>query len=121
MKVNIVEKECMARVGLTIEFSNSECSSIERVANTLNDAISKASEQAKQIVEHGKEKNVRYSQTTKVPVLIDLETAMRVSWLLGQLIHKVDSALFTNADNLALVTLAEINGEKNELTSGGDV
>lgn len=113
MKVNVIEKECTARVGLAIEFSNSECSSIERVANTVNDSIIKA-------VEHGKEEGVRYADATKVPVLIDLETATRIAWLLGNFVHNTRSALFANADNMANVTLAEINGDINELVPGGE-
>lgn len=120
MKVNTVEKECMARVGLAIEFSNSECSSIERVANVLNNAVDKAVDQAKQIVEHGKETkprgDIRYSACSKVPVLIDLETATRISWLLGNLVHNSSSSLFADADKMALITLSDINGEKNELS-----
>lgn len=122
MKVNIIEKECVARAGLAIEFSNSECSSIERVANVLNSAVEKAVDQAKQIVEHGKEtkpkENIRYSTCAKVPVLIDLETATRISWLLGNLVHNSSSDLFKNADNMALTTLSQINGEENELSEG---
>lgn len=117
MKVNVIEKECTARVGLAIEFSNSECSSIERVVNAVNDAIAKAVEQSKTIVEHGKEE---YADTTKVPVLIDLETATRIAWLLGNFVHKTESALFANADNMAIVTLAEINGNLHELVPGGE-
>ena len=117
MKVNIVEKECVARVGLAIEFSNSECSSIERVANKLNDAVEKSVEQAKTIA---LQVETRYADTTKVSVLIDLETAMRVSWILGQMCHKTDSALFANADNTALVILSEINGDQDELNNGGE-
>lgn len=120
MKVNVIEKECMAIVGLAIEFSNSECSSIERVANTVNDSIIKAVEQSKTIVEHGKEEGVRYANATKVPVLIDLETATRIAWLLGNFVHNTGSALFANADNMAIVTLAEINGDLNELVPGGE-
>lgn len=117
MKINVVEKECKARVGLAIEFSNSECSTIERVANKFNDAIEKSIEQAKTIASQAKD---RYSDASKVPVVIDLETANRIAWLLGNCVHNTTSSLFCNADNMALVTLAEINGEQNELNHGGE-
>lgn len=120
MKINVIEKQCLAKVGLSIEFSNSECSSIERVANAVNDSIVKAVEQSKTIVESGKEEGVRYADATKVPVVINLETATRIAWLLGNLVMSRESALFGSADNMSLVTLAEINGEMNELTNEGE-
>ena len=120
MKINVIEKQCLAKVGLSIEFSNSECSSIERVANTVNDSIIKAVEESKIIVEHGKEKGARYADATKVPVVINLETATRIAWLLGNFVTNRESALFGSADNMSLVTLAEINGEMHELTDKGE-
>lgn len=120
MKVNVIEKQCLAKTGLSIEFSNSECVSIERVANKLNDAVEKAVKQAEQIVSANKESGcspATYKQPADVPVVINLDMAMRIHWLLGNFVNSRESDLFCSADNISLVTLAEINGEKNELTN----
>lgn len=113
MKINVIEKQCLAKTGLSIEFSNSECVSIERVADVVNNAIEKAIDEAKK-----KAIGVdnRYKQAADVPVVINLSTAMRITWLLGNFVTNRESGLFANADNMSLVTLAEINGEQNELT-----
>ena len=119
MKINVIEKQCLAKVGLSIEFSNSECSSIERVANKLNDAVKKAVKQAEQMVSANKESGcspATYKQPADVPVVINLDMAMRICWLLGNFANSRESDLFVNADNMSLVTLAEINGEQSELT-----
>lgn len=112
MKINVIEKQCLAKTGLSIEFSNSECASIEHVADVVNNAIEKAIDEAKKKVTD----NSRYKQASDVPVVINLNTAMRITWLLGNFVTNRESGLFDNADNMSLVTLAEINGEQNELT-----
>ena len=42
MKVQDVKKECLATVGLSIEFSNSEVNSIDRLLIDVNAAVEKA-------------------------------------------------------------------------------
>lgn len=114
MKIQIIEKECTARVGLSIEFSNSEQRAIETVGNKLGEAIDKAEEESKNFV--------KASQTdtkldvSHVTVKIDLETAMRIHWLLGNCVNKNESGLFNTADNACIEAMARINGNDNELS-----
>lgn len=112
MKVSVIEKQCLAKTGLSIEFSNSECASIERVADVVNNAIENATKEAKKKAAGD---NERYKQATDVPVVVNLNTAIRIAWLLGNFVANRESGLFGNADNMSLATLAEINGEVNEL------
>lgn len=122
MKINVIEKQCLAKVGLSVEFSNSECVSIERVANKLNDAVEKAVETAEQTVSANKENYfpATYKQPADVSVVINLNLAMRIHWLLSNFVSTRESDLFVNADNMALEKLAKINGEKNESTNEGE-
>ena len=117
MKVNVIEKQCLAKTGLAIEFSNNECASIEHVADVINNAIEKAIDKAKKNVVDSKK---NYKQATDIDVTINLNTAMRITWLLGNFITNRESALFGNADNMALVTLAEINGENKPTSEEGE-
>ena len=125
MKIQIIEKECVAKTGISIEFSNSEQNAIDAVNRKVADSIDKAVEQSTTIVQHSQNEKgnyeVTYENASKVPVLIDLETAMRIHWLLNNFVHKNDSGLFNTADNLCLTKLAEINHEVNELTNKGDL
>lgn len=117
MKVNVIEKQCLAKTGLAVEFSNSECVSIEHVADVINNAIEKAIDKAKKNVVDNKK---NYKQATDIDVTINLNTAMRITWLISNLIINRESALFGNADNMALVTLAEINGENKSTSEEGE-
>lgn len=115
MKIQIIEKECVAKTGISVELSNSECASIEHVADVINNAIENAVDKAKKNVIDSKK---NYKQATDIDVTINLNTAMRVTWLLGNFITNRESALFGNADTMALVTLAEINGENSTSEEG---
>lgn len=121
MKIQIIEKECVAKVGLSIEFSNSECVAIEKVADKLNTKIVEKVESAKKAQKISLQNDVKGVvaplKADELSVHIDLETAMRISWLLGNFIRNNNSGLFSNADNLCLETMAEINQEHNELTA----
>ncbi len=117
MKIQIIEKECtIARVGLSVEFSNSECATIEKTATKLGEKISDIVDQWTE-----KQKNASSNKQTLKPqdiqVHIDLEHAMRIHWLLTQLTRDNESGLFNTADNECLSVMANINGENNELTN----
>lgn len=114
MKIQIIEKECVARTGISIEFSNSEQSAIQTVGNKLTDAIDKATEEATKFTE-ASQLDTKLD-AAHVTVKIDLETAMRIQWLLGNFVHKSDSGLFNTADNACIETMARINHEDNELS-----
>lgn len=114
MKIQIIEKECVAKVGLSIEFSNSECVAIEKVADKLNAVMVERIDRAKKA--QADSSDLKKLDASELFVHIDLETAMRISWLLGNFVRNNDSGLFSKADNLCLVTMAEINQEHNELT-----
>ena len=119
MKVQVIEMACTAKVGLAIEFSNSECASIEKVADKLNTTIEEkvktAAKAQKTSLENDVEGIVMPLQADELFIHIDLETAMRISWLLGNFVRNNDSGLFNTADNMCLETMAQINQKSNEL------
>jgi len=112
MEVNVIEKQCLAKTGISIKLNNSECVSIKHVADVVINAVEKTIDETKKKVVDDKQK---YKQATDVPVVIDLNTAMRIAWLLGKFIINYESKLFDNVDKMSLATLAIINGEQNEL------
>lgn len=115
MKIQIIEKECVAKVGLSVEFSNSECASIEKVADKLDSEIYAVVKRATKQQEASD--TIVPLKAEELFVHIDLETAMRINWLLGNFTRSKDSDLFNTADNLCLTTMAEINHEENELNT----
>lgn len=115
MKIQVIEKECTARVGLSAEFSNSECASIKDVKTHVSDAIERAITEARAYTE-ASQTNQKFKSPSEITVKVDLETAMRIDWLLSNFIRKEDSDLFCTADNLCLTKMAEINHEETELT-----
>ena len=106
MKVQNVKKECLAIVGLSIEFSNSEISSLSRLLTTVRDAAERGVEAAK--VEAMKE-GTTYSSGEKVECVIDLKSLMRIEWLLTQLTRNEESGLFNQADDDCENALERIN------------
>lgn len=115
MKINVIEKECVAKVGLSVEFSNSECASIKDVKMRVNDAIERAVNGATAYT-GASQTNRKFKSPSEITVEVDLETAMRIDWLLSNFIRKEDSGLFCTADNLCLTKMAVINHEETELT-----
>lgn len=106
MKVQDVRKECLATVGLSIEFSNSEVSSLSHLLTVVSDATEKGIQQAKDIAEHTKKP---YNDNEKIPCAIDLKSLKRVEWLLIQLTRRDMSGLFEQSDADYRADLSYIN------------
>ena len=111
MKVQDVKKECLATIGLSIEFVNSEISSLSRLLTVVQDAVDKGIKQAHTIAENAQTK---YGDNEKIEVSIDLKSLKRIEWLLTQLTRKETSGLFEPADADYRVDLDYINGLKPE-------
>lgn len=109
MKIQDVKKECFAIVGLSIEFSNSEISSLSSLLSKVSDAIEKGIETHKQKAEATKE---LCDEKKDIPVVIDLKSLKRVEWLLTQLTKDDNSGLFNVADADYLSDVGFINNVK---------
>lgn len=96
MKVQDVKKECLATVGLSIEFSNSEVSSLSHLLATVSDAVEKGVEQAHELAKAAK---LQYGDNEKIPASIDLKSLKRIEWLLINLTRRDKSGLFDVADS----------------------
>lgn len=111
MKIQIVEKECVAKTGISIEFSNSEIDSIIRLAYQLDNAIKDKCRKAHAFVE-ASETGETYEETDKIPVEISLKEAVRISWLLDTITMgkaRKPSDLFNQADADYAATINDIN------------
>lgn len=106
MKIQDVTKECVAKTGLSVEFSNSEIGSLSKllwvVTNAVEDSIARAHQMAVTQQQQFKEDN-------NVPVNIDLKSLKRIEWLLTQLTRSETSGLFEQADADYKVELNFIN------------
>lgn len=95
MKVQDVKRECLATVGLSVEFSNSEISTISsllwNVTKSIEDGIARAHQFAAT-------QQMQYKDKDDVPVTIDLKSLKRIEWLLIQLTRRDMSGLFEQAD-----------------------
>lgn len=111
MKVQNVEKECVAKTGISVEFSNSEIDSIIRLVLRLDNAIEDKCREAHAFVE-ASETGTKYEETDKIPVEISLKEAIRIAWLLDAITmnkaHK-PSDLFNQADAGYLARIDDIN------------
>lgn len=98
MKVQDVKKECLATVGLSIEFSNSEVNSIEKLLIEVDAAIEKAIG-----IQISTMKNFENGchkldvDADHIPTAIDLKALKKVQWLLYQLTRNNSSDLFNEA------------------------
>ena len=107
MKVQEVTKEAtVAKTGISVEFSNSEIASIQRLTWTLDDAIEKGKSTAKSIA---KAANKPYDGKEPISVSVDLRTLMRVNWLLGAFSNRFESDIFDQADGWYACEVEEIN------------
>ena len=116
MKVQHVEKQCTAKVGIAIEFSNSEVDSIIRLALQLDDAIEEKCKKANQFV-RASEIGTTYKETDEIPVEIDLKMATRIYWLLDHITMcrtGEPSDLFNPADEDYASRIANINKREEE-------
>lgn len=95
MKVQDVKKECLAIVGLSVEFSNSELSSLSRLLTPVENAVEHSVEAAKTTaMKTGK----MYNKIEEIECVIDLKSLIRIKWLLTQLTRNEKSGLFDPAD-----------------------
>lgn len=107
MKVQEVKKETtIAKIGISVEFSNSEIASIQRLTWTLNNAIEKGKNTAKSIANAS---NKSYDGNEPIPVAVDLRTLLRVSWLLEAFSSRSESDIFDQADDRYACEVQEIN------------
>lgn len=107
MKVQEVTKEAtVAKTGVSVEFSNSEIASIQRLTWTLDDVIEKGKNTAKSIA---KAANKPYDGKEPISVAVDLRTLMRVDWLLGAFSNRFESDIFDQADGWYAYEVEEIN------------
>lgn len=106
MKVQDVKKDCLAIVGLSIEFSNSEISSLSRLLTNVSDAIDKG---VKTLHAQAKATGSLCDEKENIPVCIDLKSLMRVEWLLTQLTRNENSGLFESADTNYRTEVGNIN------------
>ena len=114
MKVQDVKKECLATVGLTVEFSNSEISSLSSLLRDVTDAVNKAIEEAHTTAIAAKE---QYDEHDRINATIDLKSMKRVEWILIQLTRRDMSGLFEMADadyRSDLIYINEIPAVKSE-------
>ena len=116
MKVQIVEKECTAKVGISVEFSNSEIDSLVRIALELDDKIEEQCRESHAFIKSS-ELGTKYKESDKISVKVDLKTLTRISWLLNKITNgrvRNPSDLFNEADGDYLATLASINNREEE-------
>jgi len=108
MKIQDVKKECLATVGLSIEFSNSEISSLSRLLTTVSGAVEKTVEETHAFAK-ASEGRVAYKENDKIDCKIDLKSMKRIEWLLTQLTRNETSGLFEQADADYRADLSYIN------------
>lgn len=107
MKVQEVVKEnASAKVGVSVEFSNSEIASIQRLTWTIENAIEKGKSTAKSIVEAS---NKPYDGKEPITVSVDLRTLLRVNWLLEAFSNRSESDMFNCVDGWYAQEVEEIN------------
>lgn len=106
MKVQDVKKECLATIGLSVELSNSEIGSIDKLLWTVDNAIETGVNQAIKIA---KAAGKQYKFEDEIPVSIDLRSLKKVQWLLVQLTRTNRSDLFNDANREFEVEVNSIN------------
>lgn len=106
MKIQDVKKECLATVGLSVEFSNTEVNSLSHLLTIVDNAVDHGVEAAKSTAT---ENERQYSDNEKIDVSIDLKSLKRIQWLLTQLTRNEMSGLFEEADADYRTDLSYIN------------
>lgn len=106
MKVQDVKRECLATVGLSVEFSNTEVNSLSHLLTTVDNAVEHGIEAAKSAA---KENGKPYGDNEKIECPIDLKSLKRIQWLLIQLTRNEMSGLFEQADADYRTDLLHIN------------
>lgn len=95
MKIQDVKRECLATVGLSIEFSNTEVNSLSHLLTIVDNAVEHGIEAAKSTAMENKKP---YGDNEKIECPIDLKSLKRIQWLLTQLTRNEMSGLFEQAD-----------------------
>lgn len=97
MKVQDVKKECLATVGLSLEFSNSEVACIDRLLWSVNDAIDKGiNQKIAELKSNNDSKELDFEDD--VNVTIDLRSLKKIQWLLFQMTRTNCCNLFNEAN-----------------------
>ena len=124
MKVQELKRECLASVGLSIEFSNSEIDSIVQLIMDLKLSIEKGYNYLSAVVEHTKQINSEFEREDqgvmgkpdidpdKATVTVDLKTLVRCRWLLNKITNnRADnpSSLFNQIDGEYSCVIKSIN------------
>lgn len=112
MKIQDVRKECSAIVGLSLEFSNSEVSCINRLLWEVNDAIEEAVDQEIKIMKGFEQGCHLLDFEDNVPVTVDLRAMKKIQWLLYQMTRTDRCDLFNDANR---EYEAEINSINNSV------
>lgn len=124
MIIQDVKKECLANVGLSIEFSNSEIDSITMLVRSLNDAIEKGCKDLASMVSHSQQLNSDLIAKDKgafgntaftaenAVISVDLKSLVRAFSLLDDMTkHRAfkPSKLFDECDASLINTIEKIN------------
>ena len=112
MKIQDVKKECLATIGLSVEFSNSEIRSIDNLACKVGEAINKAvDQQIKLMREFEGQARPLKADEDNVPVVLDLKDVERIHWFLSLFDNTNSSSIFDEADKSLKFTINRINKE----------
>ena len=108
MKVQDVKKECLATVGLSLEFSNSEVACIDRLLWSVDDAIDKAiNQKIAELKSNNAPKEIDFEDD--VNVTIDLRSLKKIQWLLYQMTRTNRCDLFNEANREYETEIVSIN------------
>ena len=110
MKIQDVKKECLATIGLSVEFSNSEIRSIDNLACKVGEAIDKAIDQQIKLMREfeGQARPLKEDEDN-VPVVLDLKDVERIHWFLSLFDNTNSSSIFDEADKSAVSAIRRIN------------
>lgn len=111
MKIQDVKKECLATIGLSVEFSNSEIRSIDSLACKVGEAIDKAIDQQIKLMREfeGQQARPLKADEDNVPVVLDLKDVERIHWFLSLFGKTNSSSIFDEADKSLESTIRRIN------------
>lgn len=124
MKIQEVKKECLANVGLSIEFSNSEIDSIVQLIWDLGISIEKGYGDLAEMKQHTDQINSEFERADqgvlgkfhinpdKATVTVDLKTLVRCQWLLNKITNdraNNPSSIFDKIDNEYRTVIESIN------------
>lgn len=126
MKVQELKKECLANVGLSVEFSNSEIDSIVQLVHSMDVSIEKNYNDLKGSIEHARVIDSELRQEDKGAMgnltidpekatgTIDLKTLVRCRYLLNKITNNRahdPSSLFHECDDEYMDKVTKINNQ----------